>query len=274
MFPYEPVPTQYLDDPGIGLSDRTSVGDIRQPWIELGTEFGVSAFAAKALFALGMMRRYVLSANAVLKDLRHSGFLSACGLLGSGVELLGRCIHPDKRVRQDPRSGSAKRLEEGFNFISRPHLPSGVVVETNHYTKESGGYGAQELINLRNLAAHGGCLTRASQIQGDIELLHELRKAFYGMPIGETDPHEAQGPIKGAIDRYFETLASGDTEMCDRLASAGISPVPLELQGGAWPFDARVISETQQLIQENLVLGHFPMSGRHTKAFDFFQLYP
>ena len=100
MFPYEPVPTQYLDDPGIGLSDRTSVGDIRQPWIELGTEFGVSAFARKALFALGMMRRYVLSANAVLKDLRHSGFLSACGLLGSGVELLD-----DLRERGTLRAG-------------------------------------------------------------------------------------------------------------------------------------------------------------------------
>lgn len=153
--------------------------------------------------------------------------------LGSGGELLGRCIHPDKNVRQDPVSGSKKRLEKGFEFIRRPHLLSGMVVETNHYVKESGGYTAQELINLRNLAAHGGCLTKASQIEGDIELLHELRKAFYGVPVGETDPHEGKGPIKGAIDRYYEILASGDNEMCERLASAGISPVPLSLQKGA-----------------------------------------
>lgn len=274
MFTYEPLPVQYLDDPGIKPNVRTAVGDIRQPWVDLGSEFDISAFAAKALFALGMMRRYVLSANAMLKDLRHLGFLSACGLLGSGIELLGRCIHPDKKVRQDPVSESMRRMEEGFVFISRPHLPSGVVVETNHYPRASGGYNAQELKNLRNLAAHGGCLTKASQIKGDIELLHELRKAFYGIPAGEIDPHEGQGPVKGAIDRYYEVLASGDKEMCERLATAGISPIPLKLQDGAWPFDARVIAETKQHIQENLTLGRFPISGGYTKAYDHFQLYP
>lgn len=274
MFSHEPSPIQYLDDPGIRSSIRNAVGDIRQPWVDLGSEFGISAFAAKALFALGMMRRYVLSANAILRDLRHLGFLSACGLLGSGVELLGRCIHPEKKVRQDPVHESMKRLEAGFEFISRSHLPSGVVVETNHYPKENGGYNAQELKNLRNLAAHGGCLTKASQIKGDIELLHELRKAFYGIPAEETDPHEGEGPIKGTIDRYYEILASGDKEMCERLATAGISPVPLKLQHGAWPFDARVIVETKQLIEENLKLGRFSISGGHTKTHDYFQLYP
>jgi hypothetical protein len=210
----------------------------------------------------------------ILRDLHHLGFLSACGLLGSGVEILGRCIHQDKTVRQDPVSGSLERLQAGFEFIRRSHLPSGMVVETCHYTKENGGYNADDLKNLRNLAAHGGCLTKASQIKGDIELLHELRKAFYGIPIEETDPHEGEGPIKGAIDRYYETLASGDREMCDRLATAGISPVPLKLQGGAWPFDARIIVETKQLIEENLSLGRFPISGGHTKTRDYFQLYP
>lgn len=274
MFAYEPMPIQYLDDPNIKSSVRSAVGDIRQPWIDLGSEFGISAFSAKALFALGMMRRYILSANAILRDLRHLGFLSACGLLGSGVELLGRCIHPDKKVRQDPVSGSMERLEEGFNFIKRSHLPSGVVVETNHYQKENGGYSAMDLKNLRNLAAHGGCLTKVSQIKGDIELLHELRKAFYGIPAEEMDPHEGEGAIKGAIDRYYEILASGDREKCERLATAGISPIPLKLQAGAWPFDARVIAEAKQLIEDNFALGRFPISGGHVKTNDFFQLYP
>ena len=269
MFTYEPLPIQYLDAQGIGQTVRNSVGDISQPWIDLGLEFSISAFAAKALFALGMMRRYILSANAILKDLRHLGFLSACGLLGSGVELLGRCTHQDGKVRQDPVGESMNRLQAGFEYIRRPHLPLGIVVETNHNT-----YDAQELKDLRNLASHGGCLTKAQQIKGDIELLHELRKAFYGIPIEETDPHEGNGPAEGAIDRYYEILASGDKEMCDRLATAGISPVPLELQAGAWPFDARVIVETKQLIEENLVLGRFPISGGHTKAYDYFQLYP
>jgi hypothetical protein len=274
MFTYEPLPIQYLDYPRIKPSIKNAVGDILQPWVDLGSESGISAFAAKALFALGMMRRYVLSANAILRDLLHLGFLSACGFLGSGVELLGRCIHQDKKVRQDPVSESIKRLQAGFEFIRRSHLPTGMVVETNHYTKENGGYNAEELKNLRNLAAHGGCLTRASQIKGDIELLHELRKAFFGVPVGETDPHEGEGPVKGAIDRYYEILASGDKKMCNRLATAGISPVPLKLQQGAWPFDARVIAETKRLIEEDVILNRFPISGGHTKACDYFQLYP
>lgn len=269
MFTYVPLPIQNLDAPGIKPNVRNAVGDIRQPWIDLGAEFNISAFAAKALFTLGMMRRYVLSANAILKDLRHLGFLSASGLLGSGVELLGRCIHQDRKARQDPVSESMNRLQAGFEYIRCPHLPSGVVVETNYNT-----YNAEELKNLRNLAAHGGCLTRASQIKGDIELLHELRKAFYGIPIEEIDPHEGEGPVKGAIDRYYEILASGDQEMCDRLATAGISPVPLKLQTEVWPFDARVVAETKQLIEQNLTLGRFPISGGHTKSYDYFQLYP
>jgi hypothetical protein len=228
MFSYEPLPILFLDDPAIHKDVRKAVGDIRQPWVDLGSQFAIGAFAVKALFALGMMRRYVLSANAVLKDLEHLGFLSACGLLGSGVELLGRCIHPERTVRQDPVGQSMKRLEAGFEWISRSHLPSGMVVETNHYPNQSGGYNASDLKNLRNLAAHGGCLTKASQIKGDIELLHELRKAFYGIPVDETDPHEGQGPIRGAIDRYYEVLASGDKEMCDRLATGSSPELPVK----------------------------------------------
>lgn len=221
------------------------------------------------------MHRYVLSADLVLRDLRHLGFLSACGLLGSGVELLGRCIHDDKKVRQDPERESGRRLRKGFEFISRPRLPPGVVVGTNHFTVESGGYGAQDLINLRNLAAHGGCLAKASQIKGDIELLHELRKAFLGILFGEWDPHEGrEGPIEGAIDRYYRILASGDKEMCERLASAGISPAPLRLQHETWLFDAIVVDEIKQRIEDNLKLGRCPISGGHVKASDYFQLYP
>ena len=126
MFTYEPSPTQYLDASGIKPKVRDAVGDIRQPWVDLGLECGISAFAAKALFALGMMRRYIQSANVILRDLRHLGFLSACGLLGSGVEILGRCIHQDRTVRQDPVSRSLDRLQAGFEFVRRCHLPSGI----------------------------------------------------------------------------------------------------------------------------------------------------
>lgn len=274
MFVYEPVPVQYLDDPKIKTGVRNAVGDIRQPWVDLSSQLSASAFEVKTLFVFGMMRRYFLSANTILRDYRHLGFLSACGLIGSSIELLGRCIHPNRKVRQDPISESMKRLEEGFSFIKRQHLPQGVVIEINHYPVAKGGYKAEDLKNLRNLAAHGGCLTNSMNIKGDIELLHEIRKAFYGVPIDEIDPHEGSGPIKGAIDRYFDILASGDKEMCDRLASSGISPIPLKLQKGAWPFDIRVINETKKVIENNIKLNQFPISGGYKKSSDFFQLYP
>lgn len=273
MFIYEPSLSQFLD-PKISQQVRQDVGDIRQPWVGLGATVGISPFAAKALFALGMMRRYILSANAILKDLRHLGFLSACALFGSAVELLGRCIHQNKIVRQDPISNSMKRLQAGFDFIKRPHLPLGVIVATNHYPVQKGGYSVQDLINLRNLAAHGGSLSRATQIKGDIELLHELRKALYGIPFNEEDPNEGHGPVSGATDRYYELLATGNRAMCDRLATSGISPIPVRFQGTTWPFDTIIIAEIKQLIEENVKLGYYPISGGHSKANDYFQLYP
>jgi hypothetical protein len=274
MFPYEPPLIQYIDDPDIKPSTRTRIGDIRQPWIDLGSMCGVSEFSAKALFSLGMMRRYVLSANTVLSTMRFHGFISAYSLLSSGIELLGRCIHPKKKVRQDPVSESMNRLEAGLVYIRNSRLQANVIVETNHYTDAMGGYSVDDLKNLRNLTVHGACIAPATAIKGDIELLHQLRKAFYGVPEGEDEPHEGTGPIKGGIDRYFEALASGDTDLCERLATAAISPTPLRLQQGAWPLDAQVVNEMNQHIEANLAMGLFPISGRYTKTDDHFQLYP
>jgi hypothetical protein len=274
MFSYEPVLTQYLDGPKITSNIRKAVGDIRQPWIEVAAISGTSMFEAKALFALGMMRRYVLSANAVLKDTRFYGFISAYALLSSSIELLGRCIHSNKDVRQHPVSCSTERLVAGLEYIKNPRLRVGVIVETNHYTDADGGYNAEDLKNLRNLVIHGSCITKTSNIKGDIELLHQLRKALYGVPLGEVEPHEGTGPLKGAIDRYYESLAVGDKDICERLASAAISPIPLKLQGGNWPFDVQLVNETKQHISKNLHLGRLPISGGHIKTKDYFQLYP
>lgn len=274
MFPNEPQLSQHLDFPRVRVSDRNAVGDIRQPWIDIGATLGISAFTAKALFALGIMRRYVLSANLVLKEMRHLGFLSAYSLLSSGIEVLGRCIHDNIAVRQNPVLRSTDRLRAGFEFSRRQHLPAGIIVETNHFNQSGGGYNSEELTNMRNLATHGGCITRTLQIKGDIELLHELRKAFYGIPIGENDPHQGSGPIMGALDRYYELLATGDNVICEKLATAGISPTPLRLQNGGWPFDKQIISEIHQDITSNLSQHRYPISGGHRRADDYFQLYP
>ena len=264
VFPNKPVLTQYLDP---AIRSRSAVGDIRQPWTVLGKECGVSPFEAKALFSLGMVRRYVLAANSLLSDLGHRGFLSAYSLLSSGVELLGRCVHGDKLVRQRPASKSGERLDAGFAFIAIAGQPTGVVVTTNYNQ-----YSAADLKDLRNLAAHGGCITKATRTKGDIELLHELRRAIYGAPYGETDPQGNKGPTPGALDHYFRLLDCGDQSTCTKLADAGISPSATSLQGGAWPFNARIVNETLAHINHNLQHSRAPLSGGHKKVYDHFQL--
>jgi hypothetical protein len=266
--------SQNIDDPSISLTIRSDVGNIRQPWVDLGSKCGVSEFSAKALFALGMLRRYILSANTVLMAMRFHGFVAAYSLLSSGIELLGKCVHANKEVRQQPVAKSSERLLAGLDYLKNQRLGIGIIVETNHYPQATGGYTGEDLKQLRHLVVHGACIARTANIKADIELLHQLRKLYYGVPIGENEPHEGAGPIKGALDRYYDGLTNGDRDRCDRLASAAISPLPTQFQKGAWPFDAQVVNEIKQHIQENLALGYFPISGGHTKAQDYFQLYP
>jgi len=275
MFPNEPTLSNSLDPSikSIKQNVHTAVGDIRQPWIDLGNKCGVSEFTSKALFTLGMMRRYVLSANAVLKEMRHHGFLSAYSLICSGIELLGRCTHQSLEVRQHPVSLSTERLEAGLNYIRNPRLHQGVIIETNHYTNSAGGYNTQDLVNLRNLVTHGACISKSSSIKADIELLHNLRVLIYGVPFDEIDPHLGQGPHKGALDRYCEELLAGDSNRCNQLASAAISPSPTHLQGGDFPLSTQVVNEMRNHVQRNLSGNNFPVSGGYSKRKDYFQLY-
>jgi hypothetical protein len=275
MFPYQPALSQFID-PTILVSQtiQTAIGDLQQPWIDLGQVCGVSAFAAKALFSLGMMRRNVLSANAVLKEQRFHGFLPAFALLSISIELLGRCTHPELEKRQHPTAKSMDRLKAGFEFIKNPRLQANVIVETNHYIDANGGYNTDDLLNLRNLAAHGACIVKVSQVKADIELLHNLRVLIYGVPFDEIDPHLGQGPYAGALDRYYQELVAGNKTRCEQLATAAISPSPTQLQGGSWPLSAQVVNEILQHIQRNLSQGYLPISGGHTKTYDYFQLYP
>lgn len=269
LFSCQPPLAQHITD----TNWQSRVGDIKTPWIDIGSKLGISGFEVKAFFALGMMRRYYLSANAVLCEQRHLGFLSAYELLSSGVELLGRCIHDAQDVRQHPRSESMKRLERGFEFLRPNHLPPNVIVETNHCAARDGGYSADDLKNLRNLATHGGVISSVP-IKGDIELLHELRKAYFGILESEADPHRGTGPIQGAIDRYCELLVNGDADTCNRLADAGISPIPVQFQGHAWPFDVQLVRDTHAWINDNLKNRRNPVSGGHRFSEDCFQLYP
>lgn len=266
MFPYQPSLTS-------SLAGSPKVGDIRQPWIDLSGRCGMSEFSAKSLFAVAMMLQFVESANAILHQMRFRGFLSAFELMASGVELLGRCVHPDPTVRQHPTQRSRDRLEAGLNFVKVPRLPAGVIVETNHFPASQGGYSAQDLQRLRNFTTHGACIDATQGVKADIELLHQVRKAFLGVPIGEDEPHDGPGPIAGALDRYLAQLLAGDRALCEQLATAAISPTPLSLHGGAWPFADQLVNAMKGQVDDNLARGLPAVIGGYTKGEDHFQLY-
>ncbi len=285
LFKYQPELAKSIDN--AKLREKVGDIDIRQPWIDMSEKFEkggviISPFEAKAFFALGMMRRYILSANAVLRDLRHLGFLSAFSLLSSGVELLGRCVHECIEVRQNPVGCSTQRLKEGFKKIRLPHIKSAAIVVVNHPTEPKKGLEVtvDNLEKLRHLAVHGGCISKdTEQIVGHVELLHELRRGFYGVPEGEPDPMYGPGPHAGALDRYCEELCSNTDDLCTYLAEAALSPDPLKFQRGAWPFHLQVVYETKQHVENNYTCfargkpTRLLLSGGHKKKDDFFQLY-
>ncbi len=270
MFPYEPPVTSSLTD----LTLSAKVGDIRQPWTDLSQRCGTSEFSAKVLFAVAMMFQFVESANATLQQMRFRGFLSAFELMASGIEVLGRCVHQDIGVRQHPSERSGGRLVEGLSFVKVPRLPKDVIVETNYYPASQGGYSVKDLQALRNFTTHGASIAVSTGVKADIELLHEVRKAFLGVPQGEDDPHAGPGPIAGAIDRYFARLLAGDVDLCDRLASAGISPAPLSLHAGGWPFADQLVTAMKRRIDDNLARELPAVIGGYTRSEDHFQLYP
>lgn len=256
MFPYQPPLTSDL------------------PWTELSGRCGISEFSAKALFAVAMMHQFVESANATLRQMRFRGFLSAFELMASGVELMGRCVHSEDDVRRNPMGRSSERLEAGLAFMKVPRLPPDVIVETNYFPAGRGGYSVQDLKSLRNFATHGACIDATSGVKADIELLHQVRKAFLGVPDGEDEPHDGPGPIVGALDRYLAQLMAGDEVLCQRLASAAISPTPLSLHGGVWPFADQLVHEMKTRVGDNLAQDLPAVIGGYHKGDDHFQLYP
>jgi hypothetical protein len=269
VFHYQPPLTSRLADPAL----HAKVGDIRQPWVDLSTRCGMSEFSAKAFFATAMMLQFVESANAVLHHMRFRGFLSAFELMASAIELLGRCTHPDIGVRQHPTQRSGDRLQAGLKLVKVDRLPPDVIVETNHFPASQGGYSVQDLQTLRNFTTHGACIDASTGVKADIELLHEVRKAFFGVVHGEDDPHSGPGPIPGAIDRYLGSLLAGDVDLCDHLASAALSPAPLSLHAGGWRFADQLVDAMQRRVDDNLARGFPAVSGGYAKTEDHFQLY-
>jgi hypothetical protein len=242
---------------------KRDVGDIRQPWIDLGSQCAVTRFTAKALFAFGIMIYYVDAANRILRHSGVWGLLPAYGLLCTSVELLGRCTHPKQYLRQHPSQGSGKRLEHG---LERCRMSRKAIIATNHHE-----YNVRDLTELRNLVVHGACISRyPDDIKVDIELLHELRRSILGTPKGEERGGGQRGPLPGALDKYWDDLQT-QLEYRRRLASAGITPVPLQFEG--FTFDRRIIGQTKELIRHNLSGQRLPISGSHARHRDYFQLY-
>ncbi len=102
------------------------------------------------------------------------------------------------------------------------------------------------------------------------ELLHEFRRNILGTPEEEERGDRQIGPLPGALDKYWDDLQTRP-EYRRRLASAGITPVPL--QSDDFIFDKLIVEKTKELVAYNLSRQRLPVSGSHTRGRDYFQLY-
>ena len=182
----------------------------------------------KAFYMIGLILEICTSVDCLLKvsslsenvhPLAHQVFASggrylpAFGIFASGVELLGRCLTGNDTPEVN------ENLRVGFHYLARPDKvpllcnipPNTEVVATSR------SYSIQDLINLRNYAAHGQSTVGekdASRKRGPASKLPGIERDLFGrLP-------EKMG---NAIEVYWASLQE-DAEHCRRLAKARIDP--------------------------------------------------
>jgi hypothetical protein len=187
----------------------------------------LTPFAAKALYAFGMMRHLMESAGwSLMHKPPYECFYIAAYLLSCGaIELFGRCVSGD----DDEKSGATRRLKRGLKEIASI-LPSKdddsqVVVVTNHKK-----YTIADCVALRNFCAHGGSVGAVSI---DVELVDEVLKK-----------------VSQAMDKYWDRLMDpSDDNVRKDLAKAAVAP----LFAGPGP-DAILVGDIYSHIEKGLAI--------------------
>jgi len=187
-----------------------------------------TAVEVKAFYVIGLILEICASVDCLLKanslsaeyhplayQVFTSGgrYLPAFGVFASGIELLGRCLTGNKTHQVN------ENLRVGFRYLAEPAdipllcnipLNTGVVSTTRLYT-------VQDLIDLRNYAAHGQSTVGQKDGSG--------KRVPASVPPGIEGGLFSKLPQKigNAIEVYWTRLQR-DNEHCKRLANARIDP--------------------------------------------------
>jgi hypothetical protein len=215
----------------VSLADPSANVYNAEDWEQLRVGVANSQFTAveiKAFYVIGLILEIcasvdcLLKANSLSEDhhplayqvFRLGGrYLPAFGVFASGIELLGRCLTGNETAQVN------ENLRVGFCYLARPSatpLLSNITTDTEVVTT-SGPYTVQDLIDLRNYAAHG---------QSTVGRRDATRKTVpMSSPPGIT--RELFDPLPQKTGRAVETYWTRlqyDTDHCRRLARARIDP--------------------------------------------------
>jgi hypothetical protein len=190
---------------------------------------GFTPVEIKGFYILGLILEICESVDCLLKTnsllgnshpLAYQVFesggrhLPAFGIFASGVELLGRCLTGNKTTDVN------KNLKVGFYYLAKPDpapLLDNIPIEIDVVNTTSQSYSIQDLIDLRNYAAHGQSTVSEKDASGKKipkNNLSGIERELFGKL-----PHK----MGQAIDVYWMALVN-DEEHCRRLAEARIDP--------------------------------------------------
>ncbi len=159
---------------------------------------------AKALHVFGLLAQTFNAAGHLLHFGREILFgdyyLHAFMLACSAIELLSRCNRGDKNLI----GKSSEALAKGLTYVGLVRISVGL---------DGGVYTTDELVALRNLAAHG---------QGVASINWKTVQVFLHVELLDNFPTK----LMQSFDRYYdEVFSSHNPDARKRLAVSGVEPV-------------------------------------------------
>lgn len=197
--------------------------DEANDWKRLGRELAAneaySPLTLKAFYVVGLLYAYAASVHALLNSelLISSTFYPAYSLFASSIDILGRCVTGDNttvRPTDNLRAG-LKWLASPSSALWESTPADSIVVTTRNFA-----YTVDDLIALRNFAAHGQATSRTDL------------KDFDYLILGGVLP-----TLVAAVEAYLRQLAR-EQSLAINLAKAAILPYRNRpLFDAIWPFD-------------------------------------
>ncbi len=159
----------------------------------------------KAFYVFGVLLAIFKSVEILLEEgkLPHITYIPAYSLFASGIDILGRCIRGNKRVR-----GSTQDIKVGFRWLAKPSYNEYLdVPDTYELVKTiNGPYSISQLTSMRHFATHGQATSSEHLPKLDYLILAEM-----------------PSKIARALESYWACLQKSGSA-CNLLARANIMP--------------------------------------------------